>query len=110
MTFTEYENILENYHFHSYDLGVFYSLISLSESVGDAMKKIKLTFNDDYVLTDKDKQKLLISIGDIIYWASNMAIDMGMHLDDTIELNIKKLELQKRKLLEKQLQEDIKES
>ena len=100
MTFREYSDELRNYHFHPLDLSTIYDYFSLSQTIGQISEKMKAMLESSESMSEIDKQKMAISLGDIIMWATFMIFDMGLNIDDTIELNLKKCLLMKKKLME----------
>lgn len=107
MTIQEYQDSTKNFHNYPEEIGVYYSYLSLNEEIGNLSSKIKLSLLDDYEVTDKERQKLGITIGDIIFWCTNMCSDMGLRLEDVLLLNIRKLNLIKEKAINEQLQKNL---
>lgn len=99
MELKEYQNILINFKNYPTELGAYYDILSLTRELGILSDKVLSTLQDpNYELTEKDKQKIGISIGDMMYWLVNMATDLGLHIeDDIVSLNLRKLNLLKEK-------------
>lgn len=107
MTFQEYQDIIKNYHNYPVGLGVYYASLALNEEMGNLSGKLKLSLLDDYEITDRERQKLGITLGDIIFWCSSMCSDMGLSLEQVMDLNLRKLNMMKEKAINSQLENNL---
>lgn len=71
-----------------YPQGVWYPLIGLMGETGEVAEKIKKHIRDG---TPLDKEDLKKELGDVLWYVSNLATDLGISLDDIAYTNLKKV-------------------
>jgi len=100
MDITSYQETIRMYANYHKDLGPFTLVLSLGKHYGDfADKLFKILEMNDGDITDEDKFKLGISLGDMMNDISNMAADLDMSMDDILKINIRKLEMANNKIM-----------
>ena len=92
VTYQETIRQFANYH---KELGPFTMILSLGKHYGDLCEKLRSVLETKEGGFDKeDKVKLAISLGDIINDISNMCSDINFSMDDILNINLKKIELE----------------
>ena len=73
-----------------------YMAIGLGGEVGEVLNEIKkLERDDNNILTDSRKKKIILELGDIIWYLTGICNRIGCDLDEVISENINKLSVQK---------------
>jgi len=73
-------------------MGVLYTTLGLVGEAGEVAEKVKKMFrDDDSVLTDERKKSLGMELGDVLWYLSQVALDIDMELEDVAKLNLEKL-------------------
>lgn len=70
------------------DGGIYYPALGLAGEVGELLNKIKKQARDGREL---DKEDIKAELGDVLWYVSQIAHEMGISLDDVAAHNIKKL-------------------
>jgi NTP pyrophosphatase (non-canonical NTP hydrolase) len=69
-----------------------YPAFGLAGEAGEIMEKLKKLQRDHGdVLTDEYRLKIASEIGDLEWYIANLCEELGLRLDDVIQMNIKKL-------------------
>lgn len=69
-----------------------YNVLGLANEAGELAGKIKKIMRDKRgVISDKDREELRAELGDVIWYASQTANELGITLQDVAESNIKKI-------------------
>ena len=103
MELNECQLMLRNYIDYPPELGPFSCAFSLWTNTGKLSEKMHDVLENKHgEFEDRDKGRIAISISDILFDISNIAYDMGYTLDDIVNLQIRKKELERRKRLEEQ--------
>ncbi|PIP73847.1 MAG: hypothetical protein COW88_00640 [Candidatus Lloydbacteria bacterium CG22_combo_CG10-13_8_21_14_all_47_15] len=75
-----------------------YPALGLVNEAGEVAGKIKKVFRDDgSVLTEKKRDELAYELGDVLWYVSALATELGLSLDDIAGKNIEKLVLRKKR-------------
>lgn len=74
--------------------GVFYPALGLAGEVGELLNKIKKIARDNAQYT---KEELMSELGDVLWYLSETARQLGIDLEDVAEYNLKKLEDRKKR-------------
>ncbi len=72
--------------------GVFYASLGLAGEVGELLNKIKKIARDGAV---PDKEGITLELGDILWYVSAVASEMGIKMDDVAGANLEKLSRRK---------------
>lgn len=69
-----------------------YPTIGLAGETGEVSEKIKKVIRDkDGIIDEEDKDAIKKELGDVLWYVSQLATELGLSLDDIAENNIKKL-------------------
>ena len=95
MNFDEYQSLARKTAI--YNMPVIYPTLGLCGEVGEFANKIKKIYRDNNGIVNKEMYNDLLSeLGDVLWYLSNCATDLGIDLNSVAEMNIKKLENRKR--------------
>lgn len=80
-------------------LGLTYAVLGLVGEAGETAEQVKKTWRDDFVeahaafneLTPERKQKIIKELGDVLWYAAQLATELGIPLGDVAQTNIDKL-------------------
>jgi NTP pyrophosphatase (non-canonical NTP hydrolase) len=69
-----------------------YPTIGLAGETGEVSEKIKKVIRDkNGIIDEEDKNAIKKELGDVLWYVSQLAAELGLSLDDIAENNIKKL-------------------
>lgn len=103
----DFQTQLRNFTNYPVELGPYYTILGIYEELGILSEKLRTSLKDkEGKFTDRDIQRLQISIGDIIYYLTCMCTDIGANINDVLALCIKKQTLMKEQRLKTQLEEN----
>jgi NTP pyrophosphatase (non-canonical NTP hydrolase) len=69
-----------------------YPTLGLAGEAGEVAEKIKKVLRDDGgKVSDEKKQDITKELGDVLWYVSQIATELGLSLDDIAKLNIEKL-------------------
>ncbi len=72
--------------------GVIYPTLGLTNEAGEVAGKIKKIFRDkDGIISETDREALKSELGDVLWYLSQVATELGLSLDEIAEHNIHKL-------------------
>lgn len=86
--FDVYQMYAETTAIYPRNFSVSYPLIGLVGEVGEFANKYKKVIRDGITLDPKDTEK---ELGDILWYLSNLASDLGINLEDIAVHNLEKL-------------------
>jgi len=93
---------------YEFGLGPYYSILGLTEEVGKINEKLRVILkNNQGSFSNDDIIKLEISIGDAMFWLLNMISDIGVSIEETAALMLKKQLLIKEKKDKQKLVDNI---
>lgn len=103
MTFLEYEEAAMNYAI--YDNELVYPVLGLVSEAGEVASKVKKLMRDKEVEIDdpaidlnwEEKKAIAHELGDVLWYVTAAAADIGYDLDEIAQLNIEKLASRKRR-------------
>lgn len=76
--------------------GVVYSILGLAGEAGECANIVKKTLrNDNGVLTEERRTKLVDELGDVAWYLANTCTELNISLDDLFEYNLNKLKTRK---------------
>ncbi|MDO8517989.1 MAG: nucleoside triphosphate pyrophosphohydrolase family protein [bacterium] len=95
MEFDEYQKLAAKTAFYNLP-GIHYKLMYLSMGLageaGEAVDKVKhVVRNQDGNITEEKRELLKKEIGDVLWYASQLALALGLSFDDIAQHNIAKL-------------------
>jgi NTP pyrophosphatase (non-canonical NTP hydrolase) len=92
LTFKHYSNKAREFAIYNKDMGAFYSVLGLCGESGEVADKLKKIYRDkNGVISDNDTKEIAYELGDVLWYLSNIATDLGLTLDDIAKLNLTKL-------------------
>lgn len=69
-----------------------YPVIGLAGETGEVAEKIKKVIRDkNGVIDDETREMIKKELGDVLWYVSQLATELGLSLDDVAENNIKKI-------------------
>ena len=73
-------------------MGFIYPMLGLAGEAGELAEKIKKIFRDDLgTLSGEKMEEIKKEIGDVMWYVSQLATELGLSLDDIVSSNIAKL-------------------
>jgi NTP pyrophosphatase (non-canonical NTP hydrolase) len=88
MDFKEYQELAKTTAIYPESAKIFYPCLGLAGEVGEVCEKVKKHVRDGRVL---DKEDLKKELGDVLWYLSAVASDLGIDLDDVANTNYQKL-------------------
>lgn len=74
------------------DSRLIYPVLGLTGEAGEVAEKVKKIFRDNGgVISDEKKQELSKELGDVLWYLSQIASELGLSLADVAQLNLDKL-------------------
>jgi NTP pyrophosphatase (non-canonical NTP hydrolase) len=77
--------------------GLVYTVLGLSGEAGEIANKVKKVLRDDHGIINGKRADLLDELGDVMWYVSQVATELGSSLDDVLEANIAKLQGRKER-------------
>ena len=111
MELEQYQQKVRSYANYPLELGPYAIILNLQEDIGTLSGKLRSlidTISMQGNLSKEDKQRIGITIGDILFDIANMATDMQLSLEEISLLNIRKHEIIQKRLEQKMENENIK--
>lgn len=82
-----------------YPGGLTYLGLAITGEAGEVADDIKkMIRDDDGLLTDNRRQKLLLELGDVLFYAFQLAQTLGVTISEVMELNREKLVARRKRL------------
>ena len=82
-----------------YKWKVIYPALGLANEAGEVLGKLKKLIRDSNVrfdgegkITDQQRADLGAELGDVLWYISNLARDLGLNLNDVAAMNVEKLQ------------------
>lgn len=99
MTFKEYQKLSRRTALYpNRDKNFIYPTLGLAGEAGEVAEKIKKVLRDKKGLLDeKTKKELAKELGDVLWYISQLASELGLSLEQVASLNIKKLFSRKKR-------------
>jgi len=93
MTFEEYQKLSRKTAIYpDKDNNFVYPTLGLAGESGEVAEKIKKILRDNKgIVDDLKKQELSKELGDVLWYVSQLATELGLSLDEIASLNIEKL-------------------
>ena len=81
-----------------YKDGIFYPALGLCGESGEVADKIKKIYRDnDGIISEENKEKLIKEMGDVLWYLANMAADLNVTLEDVAKKNLEKIQSRQEK-------------
>jgi NTP pyrophosphatase (non-canonical NTP hydrolase) len=75
------------------DHPIVYPTLGLTNEAGEVAGKVKKIFRDrGGVVTDEDRQALMLELGDVLWYLAELCTQLGISLDDVATANLRKIE------------------
>ncbi len=75
-----------------------YPTLGLAGEAGEVAEKIKKVIRDSAgAISDERKEELSKELGDVLWYAANLATELGLDLDAVAQKNIEKLQSRKER-------------
>jgi len=93
MTFEEYQKLSRKTAIYpDKDNNFVYPTLGLTGEAGEVSEKIKKVLRDDNgVVDDLKRQEIKKELGDVLWYLSQIATELGLSLDDVATFNIEKV-------------------
>lgn len=88
MTFDNYQELAKTTAIYPENAKVFYPCLGLAGETGEICEKVKKHVRDGRTLDTEDLKK---ELGDVLWYLSALASDLGISLDDVATTNYNKL-------------------
>jgi NTP pyrophosphatase (non-canonical NTP hydrolase) len=93
MTFEEYQiKSRKTAKYPEADHNFIYPTLGLAGETGEIAEKIKKVLRDNNsIVSEETKQALKLELGDVLWYVSQLATELGLSLENIAEANIDKL-------------------
>lgn len=91
MNFNEYQTETTKTALYPGDQGLTYTALGLAGETGEYVDKVKKVLRGDYVLDFEHKLRLALELGDVLWYLSRCAAEIGYDLQEIASLNLDKL-------------------
>jgi len=94
MTFEEYQNLSKKTAKYPAVLGknFVYPTLGLAGETGEVVEKVKKIFRDnDGEVSEETKKEIAKELGDVLWYLSQVATELGISLEEVAQGNIEKL-------------------
>lgn len=97
MTFDDYENdAMAHAHYPTVGHAAVYPVLALAGEAGEVANQLKKALRDStgrpVTLTKDERYKLLLELGDVLWYVTAAAGELGTSLEGVAQLNLDKLE------------------
>jgi len=99
MNFNEYQKISrETAVYPNQGDNLIYVVLGLCGEVGEVAEKVKKNIRDyGGVFDEQRKGELVKEVGDVVWYISQIAAELGVSFEDVVRANIEKLESRKKR-------------
>ncbi len=98
MTFNTYQREAKKTAIYPENMQIIYPTIGLSGEVGEVSEKVKKVIRDHGgFFSPRYNEEIALEIGDVLWYLSALATDLGYSLDDIAKMNIEKLKSRKER-------------
>jgi NTP pyrophosphatase (non-canonical NTP hydrolase) len=98
MNFDEYQKMALDSAIYPRSFTIYYPALGLAGEAGEVANEIKKIARDDnYVLTEDRKLKILHELGGVLWYLAALAEDTGYTLDQVAQENLKQLQSRKER-------------
>lgn len=92
MNFEEYQKLSRKTAVYKREHSLVYPTLGLAGESGEVAEKIKKVIRDkDGVVDKKTREEVKKELGDVLWYISQLATELGLSLNDIAQHNIKKL-------------------
>ena len=98
MDFSNYQSQARQTAIYPTEAAIFYPSLGLAGEAGEQANKVKKILRDDKGVVTKEKKKEIgKEIGGVLWYAANLASDLGLNLDEIARENIEILNSRKER-------------
>lgn len=99
MNFDEYQKVVKKTSIYpAQGNNVAYATLGLAGEAGEVADKVKKLIRDDNgVLTPEKKKEMIKELGDVLWYLTACASELGVNLEEVAVLNTKKVEDRKER-------------
>lgn len=92
MTLEEYQKEIQKYAKYPKGVGIAYLVLGLNGEAGEVAEVIKKAIRDDGSSLTKGKAfSLMLEVGDVLWYLTQLCTELGWDLEDVAQLNLDKL-------------------
>lgn len=92
MEIAEYQSIIKKTAVYPKDLGIVYCALGLNGEAGEVAEKVKKLYRDsEGVITPEFTEAVKKEIGDVIWYCTALASELGLTLEEILAANYEKL-------------------
>ena len=92
MDFNQYQEAAKLTAIYPHDQGLVYTVLGLVGEAGEVAEKVKKLIRGDLVEQGDFEQDVTKELGDVLWYLSNLAGELGVSLNQVAELNLAKLQ------------------
>ena len=98
MDFAEYQKLSRKTAVYPKKYRLIYPALGLNGEAGEVAEKVKKILRDENgKITPANKEELSKELGDVLWYLSQLATELGLNLEEVAETNLKKLFSRKRR-------------
>lgn len=92
MRMNEYQDFAESTAIYDPERGLTYTALGVAGEAGEVADLVKKSIRDDNnTVSEERKDKLVLELGDVMWYVANMARELGVELETVAQLNVRKL-------------------
>ena len=96
MELNHYQKIAHGTSLHNQP--IIYPTLGLTGESGEVADKVKKVIRDnDGIFSDEMKRSIALELGDVLWYAQELAGDLGYTLEEICQMNIQKIESRQRR-------------
>ena len=96
--FDEYQKVARSSAIYPMNMPVIYPALGLAGETGEVLDKIKKIYRDNNMEFDKEHRTAIAKeLGDVLWYLTNLAEDLGFNLSDVAQMNADKIESRKER-------------
>lgn len=93
MQINEYQEWTDKTAIYPKNAGIAYTILGLASETGEVAGKFKKIIRDENgVLTEERKNQLIDELGDVFWYATRLATELGIPVEEILQRNHDKLE------------------
>lgn len=93
MKINEYQEWTDKTAIYPKNAGIAYTILGLASETGEVAGKFKKIIRDENgVLTEERKNQLIDELGDVFWYSTRLATELGISVEEVLQRNHDKLE------------------
>ena len=97
-SFDEYQKVARSSAIYPMSMPVIYPALGLAGETGEVLDKIKKIYRDNNMEFDREHRIAIVKeLGDVLWYLTNLAEDLGFNLSDVAQMNADKIESRKER-------------